>query len=743
MTNSLKAIDNEFAWRFVKGCVSTIQPDLLHLVVDVPGHPEIKKARLEVDAQKTQYHHNQVIELFLTSPVHGHTELWRAAAGLMADPSQNPWQQPAFSEGDIIEGEVTRYVGNDAAIVTLTGNLTRNLDWTGCKQFFGYLHRNQTPDAPICPNIRNMLHVGDIIQAMIAGNDAQPAMDRKRLHITLDVDQLLSLRKQHANTDQLEFPVNEHKISKVAVAKASLPKRKLLIVDNDKAFCKSWQNLLVSWNVQVRYCQTTKEVVNELNNNDFDACLLDYDLGLNDADYALIEGQLQQAKNETGLIISKMSGDLNWAHSQQTPIFEKPLTPSIVLAWMDSGEIPSTEQTKRVFFQGQHSRWRASGGETCVIRRAEQLLKKCCKKNQQIRALGIKLERPGYYAIRIAHGISEQDIFKLEEHLQNTAIAGAIETHCEQELSISKSGSLKEFMTKWNCHMLWVCPYPVDKKYERALAFFSPDTLGEEHRDFVKTQKSHFEDIAYWLDDAQQLEASEVFATQGRLLASTLHEIRTAVSTVAGYNEILIKQLQNPIIKADEVTIHEGLNNIDSSVKRLLELSENGLDHIRPTQTHINDVAILLQNILHLIRGRMKAEGFQAALKPLLNRSYQPIVLPFPPKFLEIPLINLLDNAFHFCGKRYWAQVQVSLAINPDYPETPLEIKVADNGLGMTQAQVNKLFSARETGRDFAGSGMGLYLSKQLIESIGGTISLEKTVRWFGSGFCIRLPYVG
>ncbi|MEE9336931.1 MAG: ATP-binding protein [Methylococcaceae bacterium] len=743
MTNKQENNSDEIGWRFVNGTVDRIQPGLLHLNVEVEGHPSIEQARLEFSSKhKEDYSSNQIIALFLTSPIHDHPNIWRAADGAMADKLQNPWQQSLFSEGDILEGKVVSYVENNAAIISLNYNLTRNLDWRPYKQFSAYLHRNQTPDAAMCPNIRDLLHVGDTVQAMLAGH---PAIDYKLLHITLDVNQLLTLRKEQAYNETPNFLETEYKnkIIKSAPSSPTHTEKKLLIIDNDKDFCKSWQSLLKAWNIRTRYCQSPDEVTKELDESIFDGCLLDHDLGIDTSDYKRIEELLDDAIHiqQTGMKLNKMTGDHSWAQAQRMPVIEKPLSPLTILTWLETGKLPASGQKKRLFFKGQVSRWQAVGSETQVIKSAEKLLTLCCKNITGVHGLWIKLDRPGYYVVRVAHGIREDEYRKLELDLQNTVIATAIDAQREQERGINGCGPLKSFMEKWEYKWVWVHPCISDNKVEHVLAFFSPDRLGQHAQDFIRAQQSHFEDIAHWLNDAQQLETTEVFATQGRLLGSTLHEIRTAASTVAGFNEILMSKIQNPALNPDAADIREGFINISTAVNHLLELSENGLDYIRPAHTQINDIASLIKRTLHLMQGRIKSQGFCASLNELQNEIREPLTLAFPPKYVEIPLINLLDNALHCCGQRDWARIQVSLTMNPLFPETPIEIRVNDNGSGMTQAQVKKLFNARETGRGITGSGMGLYLAKQLIESVGGKIYLEKSVRWFGTNFCIRLPY--
>lgn len=237
LMDKLKAvIDEECAWRFVTGVVMTnIQADVLHLAVDVPQNPTIKQARLEFDSkERSHYQAQQQIPLFLLSPVSDKPELWHAVDGLMAERDHNPWRQLAFSEGDTLEGVVKDYVENDAAIITLTGNLTRELDWRGFKGLTGFLHKLRTPEGFITPNIRRILHVGDTVQAMLAGSDGRPAIDHKLLHLRLDVNQLLKQRERQADNKEPVFPVSALQQLDTGInSETQRPEKKLLLVDDE------------------------------------------------------------------------------------------------------------------------------------------------------------------------------------------------------------------------------------------------------------------------------------------------------------------------------------------------------------------------------------------------------------------------------------------------------------------------------------------------------------------------------
>ena len=91
-------------------------------------------------------------------------------------------------------------------------------------------------------------------------------------------------------------------------------------------------------------------------------------------------------------------------------------------------------------------------------------------------------------------------------------------------------------------------------------------------------------------------------------------------------------------------------------------------------------------------------------------------------------LINFCNNAVKFTDK---GEVAVEVRVLEDNPDSQLvEFSVSDTGIGMTEAQITRLFQAFEqadasTTRKYGGTGLGLAISKQLTELMGGHVTVE------------------
>lgn len=722
------------AWRFTTGKVKSNDTDVVHLQLDVQQPQPITTGRLAIDPEQADaYKVDDSIELFVCGPGQEdetkQLRFWHVADGAMADPKQNPWSSGQVRKGDIVEGLVIRYVADYAVIVALRQNLTQELTWQGLKDFTAFLHIKQLPDALLTPKIQNLLHVGDCVQGMIDD------VNEEELHISISVNEWLSLYQQQC---QQKINSAEH-IGRNLVSATSPPNKRqektLLVIDDDDQFCRDMQKVLSYWQVKLRYCHDLTGLEQELKQNRFDGILLDCDLGSANKERPQIEQLLRaQAKQARLAAISSNSKQMN---DSPLPLLAKPLNIPQVLAWLDSGQItPVQQEQHHLYFSNSDRRWQIKGGEGFVIQRAEILLAECCRHIDAQQALWVKEERPGYYAIRVSHGIASSMCRQLETTLQNSYIANAIDSQKPQQIVDHKSGPLQEHLGSFG--HAYILPSSSSGIYDRAIAFFSHVRLNLAAKEFLQQQLGHFEDLTYLMDASLILENNETFASQGLLLASTLHEIRTAASTVAGISQRLQERMSLPLPR-----LREEVGDMEQAAQRLLDLCERGLDRVRPHQNHIQDLEQLVGETLRLMRGRMHSEGSKAELCPLHSSLSDTLSLPYPAKYVEIPLTNLLDNALQHCAARDWAKVQVSLSLDPGYPNKPLLIIIEDSGLGMSDEQRRQLFSPRSTSRGRAGCGMGLFLSKQLLSSIGGEIELVKTVRWIGSRFHIRLPVTG
>lgn len=227
----------------------------------------------------------------------------------------------------------------------------------------------------------------------------------------------------------------------------------------------------------------------------------------------------------------------------------------------------------------------------------------------------------------------------------------------------------------------------------------------------------------------------ESFAVLGRVATSLLHEIQGAINPVVLAGCRLEEALDRDLTLSDTKS---KLRELIQHAQRVAKLARMNLHTIQKQQREWIHVPTTIERIVKLMRAVALNQG--AALE--IKGRIPPVTINLQPQVLEQPLINLFDNALFYSRSRSWAYITISACVAGDDTITPFHIWVEDNGLGMTAEQRGQLFSPRISAKGVEGVGLGLYVSRNLLQAVGGDLVLEDTVRWFGSRFCIRLPMI-
>ena len=217
---------------------------------------------------------------------------------------------------------------------------------------------------------------------------------------------------------------------------------------------------------------------------------------------------------------------------------------------------------------------------------------------------------------------------------------------------------------------------------------------------------------------------------KSQFLANMSHEIRTPLTAIIGYSETLFED------KKSTPDWDQYVDSIIKNSKHLHQLINNILDlsKIEANQLNIEIIPVSLCNITAEIESLMGERARKKGLAFQLDYHFPvPRIIHSDPIRLKQILINLCGNAIKFT-----AEGSITLTVNYDKLKNKLSFTVKDTGIGMTPEQSAELFKPfrqadASTTRKFGGSGLGLYISKQLSECLGGDLSLESQ---FGVGSC-------
>jgi signal transduction histidine kinase/ActR/RegA family two-component response regulator len=236
--------------------------------------------------------------------------------------------------------------------------------------------------------------------------------------------------------------------------------------------------------------------------------------------------------------------------------------------------------------------------------------------------------------------------------------------------------------------------------------------------------------------------AAEVASrTKSQFLANVSHELRTPLTAILGYADLLLEQ---PEVKT-QASSYEAMRGVQRSGDHLLALIDDFLDlsQVEAGKLQLHEapccVRDLFSELADLLRSRAREKGlgFTVSVAPEV-----PEVLVLDPTRVRQILLNLTSNALKFTER---GGVNVLCELQP-HPQgaTLLKISVSDSGIGMTAEQLAHVFEPfyqadSSPTRIFGGTGLGLTVSRRLIEVLGGTLQVESE---FGRGstFCVRLP---
>ncbi|MCH8111181.1 MAG: CHASE2 domain-containing protein [Proteobacteria bacterium] len=221
-------------------------------------------------------------------------------------------------------------------------------------------------------------------------------------------------------------------------------------------------------------------------------------------------------------------------------------------------------------------------------------------------------------------------------------------------------------------------------------------------------------------------------------LANMSHELRTPLNAIIGFSEVLSRQLFGPL---GDDRYREYAGDIHSSGTHLLDLISDILDISKADANKLTlleskvDVESVVATVIRVTAGLAQARGVLLLMDVAPNL---PTVAADETKLKQV-LLNLLSNALKFTEAR--GEVSVSARLDP---AGNLVLEVADTGIGIAQEDIEKVmapFGQVETdwSRKVQGTGLGLPLSKRLIEAHGGTLALTSE-QGVGTRATIVLP---
>jgi len=246
--------------------------------------------------------------------------------------------------------------------------------------------------------------------------------------------------------------------------------------------------------------------------------------------------------------------------------------------------------------------------------------------------------------------------------------------------------------------------------------------------DTHKGTKTAYKFIEHLVDTAKDDKQAALQANEAKslFLANMSHEIRTPLNGIIGFTELL------KTTKLDNEQ-HEFLSIINKSSENLLSIINNILD-LSKLESNKVEVESIVFDAEEEFDSAVETYGVSTAEKNIdLDYYLDPLIgkkLKGDPTKIKEVLINLLSNAIKFTGYGGTINVEIKKVHNEESGQERIHFSIQDNGIGMTKEQQSRIFTAFSqadisVARKYGGTGLGLTLSSQFVELMGGKLELE------------------
>jgi two-component system NtrC family sensor kinase len=250
----------------------------------------------------------------------------------------------------------------------------------------------------------------------------------------------------------------------------------------------------------------------------------------------------------------------------------------------------------------------------------------------------------------------------------------------------------------------------------------------------VQREEERRKEAEYRAEMAKQMVATERLVALGTLAAGVAHEINNPLAIIresAGWMRQLLQKKESAEVphKAD---FELALGKIEKGIERARKITHHLLGFVRKEGSAFSEVDLktLLEEAVGLVNRDARNKEIEIVIPP----GRPSCIIWSDPYPLRQVLINLLTNAIHATG----AGGKITLSIEEMAEE--IMLTVADPGQGIPKENMEKIFEPFfSTKAPREGTGLGLFVSRGIVEKLGGTIRVESKLGQ-GSRFIIRLP---
>lgn len=227
----------------------------------------------------------------------------------------------------------------------------------------------------------------------------------------------------------------------------------------------------------------------------------------------------------------------------------------------------------------------------------------------------------------------------------------------------------------------------------------------------------------------RQLMRSEKLSALGKMISGAAHELNNPLAGIYGYSQLLLEEELPTQVRSDIEVILRETKRCQKIVKNLLTFAKKHDSEREPIDT--NEV---INSVLELESYQLKVDGIE--IEEELGESLPKITGDYHQ--LQQVLVHLINNANYALKES--KTTPKKLAVHSKFVQDSVQIKISDNGVGISSENINKIFDPFFTTKEVGeGTGLGLSICFGIVESHQGKIFVDSTLGK-GSTFTVELP---
>lgn len=227
--------------------------------------------------------------------------------------------------------------------------------------------------------------------------------------------------------------------------------------------------------------------------------------------------------------------------------------------------------------------------------------------------------------------------------------------------------------------------------------------------------------------EAAKKQAEKENSAKTDFLANTSHELRTPLNSIIGFSEIMKAETYG---KMENERYKNYVNDINESGTHLLSIINDILDFskVSANKLEVDNVELDLNKIASSTIRIESGKAENAGVILNMNSPKEHIIIKADPKRLKQVFLNLLSNAIKFTP----TDGNVTLSIKKNNSKKLVYISIIDTGIGMKEEEIPKALSSfgqidNKLSRKYEGTGLGLPLTKKLVELMDGIMDIKST----------------